>query len=513
MRKFYRISGNVESPLAHMAASVVLSFLVMMFVNVFIGGMGGIPVFAAFLMQFYFLRAVAIAGNRISHQLAMDSGAEVLYYFANYAAGYLLVWAGMKILILLSHISGWGNIGGMAFGEYMDRIYGSTMLERWSYLFAGILMFAYVMSLFPLVLIRRKKEWLLYLLADTAVFVAVCEAIMLICRFSVAESKRRWVQCVLDGLLLCELPKEWEAVCYLAALVFFAVLAVVAAYRISLRAYGPKPGVMEWKELEVMEWKKPGVRGSKDYHPIIMVISVVVVTLVLVVAYFLFGQKEYPAKYDKAAEFLTEDSVLGPMVFEGAVYVPVDAEWDLKENGEELGYLCYKDEDCGTRFYELLIGNLLYRDLSVGEDYLQMQGADFASFEREGRLQEEKRWEDDTVFLLWDEDWVSQTALSNATGYTVCSQELVYALMEEYPDARCNPSDFADYDAYFSIRSYVDMKEAYESDINIGNWAGCILVKDNKFYYCNYKNPITGVYLQQLLDELGGNQKKKKENE
>lgn len=497
MKKFYRISGNVESTLGHLAVSIVLAFLVMMFVNVFVGGMGGIPVFAAFLLQFYLLRAVVLAGNRISHQLAMESKREVRYYFANYAAGYLFVWALMKIVILLSRVSGWGNIDGMTYGEYMDRIYGSTMLERWAYLFAGILMFAYVMSLFPLVMIRKRKSWILYLLGDSAAFAAVCEVITLVCRFFIEESKRRWSGCVLDGLLLCELPRRWEAVCYIAVLVLFAILVIVAAYRISLYVYCPKPAVMEWKEQSVRNWR--------EYRSAATAALVAVLILTIGAGYFLFGSQKYTAKYDKVAECLTEDAVLGPIVYDDEIYVPVDAEWDLVENGKTLGYLGYKGENCDSRFYELVIANLLYQDTSEGEEYLQMQGADFASFEKASTLQEEKNWEKDTVFLLWDEDWVSETAYSNATGYTVCGQQLILDLMEEYPDVRYDPSDFDDYDAYFSIRSYADMKAAFENENHVGNWAGCILVKNNKFYYCNYDNPITGVSLQQLLDVLGGN--------
>ena len=37
-----------------------------------------------------------------------------------------------------------------------------------------------------------------------------------------------------------------------------------------------------------------------------------------------------------------------------------------------------------------------------------------------------------------------------------------------------------------------------------GDWVGCILVKDNKFYFGSYENRITGISLQELLDILGG---------
>ena len=48
------------------------------------------------------------------------------------------------------------------------------------------------------------------------------------------------------------------------------------------------------------------------------------------------------------------------------------------------------------------------------------------------------------------------------------------------------------------------METALEDGMSPGNWVGCILVKNNKFYYDSYENQITGISLQQLLDILGG---------
>ena len=51
------------------------------------------------------------------------------------------------------------------------------------------------------------------------------------------------------------------------------------------------------------------------------------------------------------------------------------------------------------------------------------------------------------------------------------------------------------------------MEQALEEDPVDGNWVGCILVKDNKFYFGSYENQITGICLQQLRKVLGGNAK------
>lgn len=68
-------------------------------------------------------------------------------------------------------------------------------------------------------------------------------------------------------------------------------------------------------------------------------------------------------------------------------------------------------------------------------------------------------------------------------------------------------SGFSDYDAYFTLRGYQEMEQALEEDPVDGDWVGCILVKDNKFYFGSYENQITGICLQQLRKVLGGNAK------
>lgn len=496
MKRFYHLSGNINSSLTHLGASILAAFFAMLFVNVFIGGMGGIPVFAAFFLEYYLLRAMVLAENRIGHHLTMESKAEVRYYLIYYAVGYLLVWAIMKLVIIVSRISGWGNIAGLAFGEYVDYFYGSTMLEVWAYLFAGIFMFAYVMSLFPLIVIRQRRQWMGYLVLDSGFFVLVCGIIAFICNFFIKENKRGRAACVLDDMLLCDIPQKWQAGAYIVIIILFALAVLTAVYQISVKIYSPKPGKTEWKDVPVKSWR--------DYRVPVFAALGVVVILAAGVGYYFFGSRKDVSSYEKVAECLTEDSVLGPMVYQDTVYLPVDGEWDLTSRGKELGYLGYKDENCESRFYELVIGNLLYQDKSFGEEYLQMQGADSGRFERADILLSKKEWQKDELILLWDEKWVREMDYSNSAGYSVCDPGLIEGLEQDFPEISMNPEDFSDYDAYFTIRSYEDMKDAFDSETIIGNWVGCILVKDNKFYYGSYENQITGLRLQQLLDVLGG---------
>ena len=78
MKFFYKLSGNVQSKPSRLIISVLFSFLVMTFVNGFIGGVGGFPVFLAFIIVFYLLRNVMGEGNRLTHQMAMTSRREIL---------------------------------------------------------------------------------------------------------------------------------------------------------------------------------------------------------------------------------------------------------------------------------------------------------------------------------------------------------------------------------------------------------------------------------------------------
>ena len=186
--------------------------------------------------------------------------------------------------------------------------------------------------------------------------------------------------------------------------------------------------------------------------------------------------------------------------------MPIKIELDYDENGKALGYIGYKGQDCESRFYKMAVANVLYSDKKDDQTYMQMSGADRLSYKKMSVMEKVDSWKRDNVFLLWDEDWSSESVYSKeVTGYTECEKQFVESLENTFGEVKIDPQDFKKYDAYFTIESYPAMKDAVEGDNQIGTWVGCILVKDNKFYYGNYENQITGVQLQKLLDVLGGN--------
>lgn len=510
MKKFYRISWSIESTPFHLFGSFVLAFLVMLFINGFIGSMGGIPAFIAFLLVFYAQRGMVLAGDRISHQLAMDSKTEIRCMLLRYIIGYLSLWAVMKLVLVFSRISGWGNIDGMTAREYLDRMYGNTMLERWAYLFAGILMFSFVLSLFPLVVIRKNKTWIVYFVIDGALFAVVCGAIAGICRLFMAKELAGRALCVLDDLLLGNPPKRWQASLYLVGILLFTFVVMAAVYWIAKKDYAPKPGVLEVDEsrFQVLTEEERVLLRQKSKKSLIIwgtVSSLCLFVAVLILGWVFFGDSNARPHYNQVAECLTDDNRLGPMSYGNGIYLPVDVELDYYETGEAVGYLGYKDEECYSRFYELAIANLLYKGPRGEETYLQMYGTDINMYESAAVVESADAWKEAEVFLMWDEEWESESRYTrDLTGYSTCPRELIEALEQEYGEVSYRPQDFADYDAYFTIRGYEDLKEAIQEEIYVGDWVGCILVKDNRFYYGNYDNLITGNSLDMLMEVVGG---------
>ena len=497
MKKFYKISANAESNPVRLVATVGLAVVVMLFINGFIGSMGGFPAFIAFTLVFFPLRTVVEAGNRITHQLSMSSKKETAYLMGSYCFAYLVLWGILRIAFLVSRVTGWGNLNGNSALDYVKELLSVSMLEKWAYLFAGILMFAFVVSLFPLVVIREHGKWLLYALLDGAGFALICIGI-----------NAGDVTCVIDHLLLYGERNTGQEALFLAGIIVFTVVVAVLVFHFAAWEYGPKPGRMDEEAIRKAEHlpgekMKPKQKARTAFFAAAGVAAILIVFVIVA-----FMPADTMGGYSKVAEFLTKDTLLGPMEYGGKIYAPVNREAELSDTDMPRGYLAGKNEDCSSRFYRKAVANLLYVDREGKEDYIQMKGADEGVYRPIEEIDGEQEWKEDTVFLIWDEDWNSESAYSHEpTGYTACSADLIEGLTMQFPTVNYRLADFDDYDAYFTIRSYSDTDEKIEKDTVHGNWVGCILVKDNRFYYGSYENQITGICLKQLLEVLGGNTK------
>ena len=438
MKFFYKLSGNVQSKPSRLLLSILFSFLVMTFVNGFIGGVGGFPVFLSFGIVFYQLRNVMRERNRLTHQMAMTSRGEIVYWMRNYCVGYLLLWFLLRLVFLFSRVTGWGNISGASALEYFRNLIAVSMFEKWAYLFVDVLMFAFIVSLFPLTVIAKTEHWVLYVLMDGAIFSLVCLVIEQI-GYYFTKTKS---SCVIDSLLLCNKMKTGQEAVWILGIVLFALLVCAVSYGYAVRCYGPKKGRIDAAAIQMAQRQKPIYKGKGLVHNVLVILCGI--TAVCVVAGIVFFMPEDTAGgYVKVAEFLTGDEVLGPMLYENQVYIPINEKLNLDETGTAQGYLAGKKENCNSRFYQLAVANLLYTDDTKRTNRVQMEGAKSGVYAPVTELEQKDAWEKDDVFLLWDEEWVSESTYSHEpTGYTACNADFIKGLTMQFPQVNYHAEDF-----------------------------------------------------------------------
>ncbi len=523
-------SKYIQDGTGRLIASVVLAFVVMLFINGFIGSMGGMPAFMAFLMIFYLtgMRADRMwqernAGEaeKISYgteensqeqmrkkSVNVSEKRELAVLFSVFSIGYLLIWSLLRVLMTVSRVTGWGNLRGASAVEFVKGLLQTSLLEKSTYLGAGILMFAFILSLFPLTVLRNRKNWGVYALVDGAAFALTCLGIGYISSLASDTRTQGWAVCLIDQFLLCRELELWQEI--LALLVLLVLLLAVGFFAFWFTLYSVKAEAHREEELhrEAESRRETGEDSGgtekKSRFTNAAVFTSGIAAAIVIAVVVLQMPEDTKEGYGKVAQFLTEDTKLGPMEYGGRVYVPVDEDPKLYETGVAKGYLVERDENCDSRFYRLAVANLLYIDETCSTDLVQMKGRQEGTY----APLETVTGADTTnaVYVLWDEDWEKESAYSHEpTGYTVCNEGLMEGLSMQFQEVTCRPKDFEDYDAYFTIRAYPSMDAVLEGDAAAGQWAGCILVRDNKFYYGSYENQITGICLQQLREILGGN--------
>lgn len=483
--------------------SAILAFTVMLFINGFVGSMGGFPAFVAFTFVFFQIRTRAGAKTSSIQQEGDDRRITGRLLW-RYAAGYLISWGILRIAFLISRVTGWGNINGASALEYVRQMWETSLLEKWAYFFAGMVMFAFVLSLFPLTIIQRKSRWVRYALIDGAVFALVCLGINGICRWNFEQESGSRATCLIDHLLLCGRMQTWQEVLFLLLMVAFILGIGRFVFVYACRQQKQKDFVADERSVSLETGKERRQRIAKN----MVAVGCCMAAIAIVVAIVLWMPKDTAGGYVKVAEFLTEDTRLGPMEYGDVVYVPVHKTSDLEQNGTAQGYLAERGERCDSRFYQMAIANLLYTDPSGETNLVQSSGTEKGTYAPVFDVENDGAWQNDDVFLLWDEDWEMESAYSHEpTGYVACPADLIQGLRMQFPQVTYRASDFSDYDAYFTLRGYKTMEQALEEDPEDGDWVGCILVKNNKFYFGSYENQITGICLQQLRKVLGGNAK------
>lgn len=451
--------------------TLFLAFCVMEFINLLVGSVGGLPVMAGFLVAYYITR-YRIFGQR--------DNVHIVKGMAIYVGSYAAVWFIGTVVLFMSKYSGWGNIKKLNFSEYFKGLYGATLSEVWEYIFAIILMFTVIVSLFPLNIIRNRKTYVRYLSCNGVIWSIILLVLELI-------NKK-----------LINHKSMLQAGCLMAVAVVLGIAETICIFLLVRNRYrNIDQGTKD--RIHRLRVRRRGIKA------VIFIIAFVAVVGIFTVTYFMSPSGK-PAEYDKVASCLTEDRVMGPVVYNEQVYIPIALDMDYDETGIPLGYIVYKNQDYDSRYYELAGANLLYMNKNGDDTYLQMAGNDSNFYKKLSVLEKTSSWKDDKVFLMWDEEWQKESAYGkDVTGFSECGKELVKSLESTFGEVEINPDDFKDYDAYFTISGYRSMKDAIEYDNHTGTWVGCILVKDDRFYYGNYDNEITGGLLQKLRHVIGGN--------
>ncbi len=219
--------------------SAILAFTVMLFINGFVGSMGGFPAFVAFTLVFFRIRTRAGMENGGMQQELSDRQITGRLLW-KYAAGYLVLWGILRIAFLISRVTGWGNINGASAVEYVRQMWNTSLLEKWAYFFAGMIMFAFVLSLFPLAVIREKVRWIRYALVDGAVFALVCIGMNGVCRLKFEQKSSGRATCLIDHLLLCGRMRTWQEITCLLAMVVFILVIGAFVFNYASRQYAVK---------------------------------------------------------------------------------------------------------------------------------------------------------------------------------------------------------------------------------------------------------------------------------
>lgn len=214
--------------------------------------------------------------------------------------------------------------------------------------FAIVLMLTVIVSFFPLTVIKSRKIYSRYVLGNTLFWTII----LIPLRFIDKKFVNHKVM--------------WQAGCMMAFAVFLLVLELFVVYRLVKYRYCD-----EHADRKVRIHRRRVRR--KTLKAVIVIVPVVVIAIIVVYTYFMSPSNE-PAEYEKVASCITNDDRLGPMVYDSQVYIPITIELDYAGTGSPLGYIVYKDQDYGSRYYELAASNLLYMNKNGDDTYLQMSG-------------------------------------------------------------------------------------------------------------------------------------------
>lgn len=207
------------------------------------------------------------------------------------------------------------------------------------------------------------------------------------------------------------------------------------------------------------------------------------------------------------AKGLSNDTWLGPIVFSDEIYFIVPESFSEVKNTEPLGYFEFKDTK-STQITQLILGE----DYIVGESgddshkYIKIRGGLSYDYIKASLLENEKIiFGEESTCMILAEKWLELTARSTDgrnDGRNKVPDEFIISLEQQFGIVTYNIADFSIYDQFYEVVQYKN------SDIELGGgvprFIGCIFCDNNKYFYGNYENEITGDTLLQLKEILNG---------
>lgn len=458
-------------------------------------------------LLFTFLGAGVKQSNSLFHSLSLTQKEKVDLTYTTFCFWLIFVFLLKGIYacmwkIAITQFAGLNFIDSFYFDEPIMLVFYAVWLYG---LFISI---GFEFMLFPILFIDEKRKKVNYFIK--AAFISILPTLL----FNTI------------GFFLCRKQEDYKynawfssdsfAVFPMNVLVFliiyagiFMVTAVAASIKIAEKHYNKS---MKERKYTISTESEIYGRKKKLY---IRGIIIVTISMILLGVVFLFSALKREInevrRLKVAGTQLTEDTVFGPMVLKGEVYFPTQEELKF-EDKKEAGSFTYKGEDTTGLFYSLFIHNIAYLDHADADNtYCIVEGADLYSYVKADYMEENFKSDQYKKIVMFDPDWLEQQAWSkngSRAGIHDADYTILQNLEELFGAVTYRAVDFESVDSYFAVVAvkgeYKKTEWLSEADyyLNDSDVVGCILVKDEKYYYGNYENLIPDNLANEIKNSL-----------
>lgn len=237
---------------------------------------------------------------------------------------------------------------------------------------------------------------------------------------------------------------------------------------------------------------------------IIIAICVVVPVIAILIAGLITvrvigGSDAFSGKYDTVAYTVCGESKYSAIAYNDELYYPVYFKPydDKATGGEPVGYV---DEYSGW-LNKILFGTYLYRDLNdETQEFINLKGKISNYYQKASKLStvdfdkyiDNKGERHIDIIAINKEEAVINNSIYNVFATNIkfdFSYQILKSYATEYPTCVSTRKDLEDADVTFAI-SLGEKQFDYEEDGEYGFVYGYILMKDDKFYYGNYDQPL-----------------------